>query len=70
MPLGGKGIVNKNYFGVIGLGYVGLPLAIQFTKAGYQVVGVDIDEKRIGLLKNGQSYIGDISDSDLKSAVE
>ena len=70
MPLGGKGIVNKNYFGVIGLGYVGLPLAIQFTKAGYHVVGVDIDEKRIGLLKNGQSYIGDISDSDLKSAVE
>ena len=62
--------MNKGYFGVIGLGYIGLPLAIQFTKAGYHVVGVDIDEKRIGLLKDGQSYIGDISDADLKSAID
>lgn len=61
--------MTKGYFGVIGLGYVGLPLAIQFTKAGYHVVGIDLDEKRIGELKAGKSYIGDISDADLASAV-
>ncbi|MDA0734737.1 MAG: nucleotide sugar dehydrogenase [Chloroflexi bacterium] len=61
--------MNKGYFGVIGLGYVGLPLAIQFTKAGYHVVGIDLDEKRISQLKKGKSYIGDISDAEVESAV-
>ena len=59
----------KGYFGVIGLGYVGLPLAIQFTKAGYHVMGIDLDQKRIGQLKKGHSYIGDVSDADVESAV-
>jgi len=62
--------VKKGCFGVIGLGYVGLPLAIQFTKAGYHVVGIDLDEHRIGQLKKGKSYIGDISDADMGSAVK
>lgn len=61
--------MNKGYFGVIGLGYVGLPLAIEFTRAGYHVVGVDLDEKRVKQLKQGISYIGDISSADVGSAV-
>ena len=61
--------MNKGYFGVIGLGYVGLPLAIEFTRAGYHVVGVDLDEKRINQLKQGVSYIGDISSADVGAAV-
>ena len=43
--------------GVIGLGYVGLPLVIEFCKAGFPVTGLDIDKKKIDLLSQGQSYI-------------
>ena len=38
--------------GVVGLGYVGLPLALAFTQAGYEVVGVDIDEDRVEALRD------------------
>ena len=48
--------------GVIGLGYVGLPLAIEFYKAGFYVTGLDIDQKKIDLLSQGQSYIKHIPD--------
>ncbi|PKL52335.1 MAG: nucleotide sugar dehydrogenase [Nitrospira bacterium HGW-Nitrospira-1] len=47
--------------GVIGLGYVGLPLALEFIRAGFTVRGFDLDEKKIGLLKNGKTYIKHIS---------
>jgi UDP-N-acetyl-D-glucosamine dehydrogenase len=51
-------IKNKQAaIGVIGLGYVGLPLAIEFYKAGFHVTGLDIDQKKIDLLSQGQSYI-------------
>ena len=43
--------------GIIGLGYVGLPLAIEFVKAGFPVTGFDIDPEKIKLLKQGKSYI-------------
>ncbi len=43
--------------GVIGLGYVGLPLVIEFCKAGFQVTGFDVDPKKVSLLKQGRSYI-------------
>ena len=43
--------------GIIGLGYVGLPLLIEFAKAGYQAVGFDIDEKKANLLREGKTYI-------------
>ena len=50
---------------VIGLGYVGLPLVIQFRKAGYPVIGLDIDEKKIQALQAGKSYIKHIPDQDI-----
>ena len=49
---------------IIGLGYVGLPLAIQFSKAGLSVVGIDLDVRKVDLLNSGKSYIGHI-DGDL-----
>ena len=56
--------------GVIGLGYVGLPLAIEFVRAGFKVTGIDIDESKIKQLNKGQNYIQDVADGDLKAAVK
>jgi UDP-N-acetyl-D-glucosamine dehydrogenase len=52
--------------GVIGLGYVGLPLVIQFVKAGYKVIGFDLDDKKIKLLQRGKTYIKHIPDEEVK----
>jgi UDP-N-acetyl-D-glucosamine dehydrogenase len=51
--------------GIIGLGYVGLPLAVNFSKAGYNIVGIDLDESKVNMLNSGKSYIEDIEDRDL-----
>lgn len=53
---------------VIGQGYVGLPLAVRAVEAGYDVVGIDFDSRRIDALNNGDSYIEDISDEVLGAA--
>jgi UDP-N-acetyl-D-glucosamine dehydrogenase len=45
---------------VIGLGYVGLPLAVAFAEAGYRVIGIDLDERKVTALNRGESYIEDI----------
>lgn len=47
--------------GVIGLGYVGLPLALAFAEAGFQVIGVDVDDQKVQQLLNGESYVGDVA---------
>ena len=51
--------------GVIGLGYVGLPLAVEFGKAGFKVVGVDVDARKIDALNAGRSYIADVKTEDV-----
>tara|TARA_B100001123_G_scaffold434242_1_gene560427 strand:+ start:2059 stop:3375 length:1317 start_codon:yes stop_codon:yes gene_type:complete len=56
--------------GVIGLGYVGLPLAMEFIRAGFKVTGIDIDESKIEQLNKGRNYIQDVTNEDLKSAVK
>lgn len=56
---------KKTIIGVIGLGYVGLPLALTFAKKGFKVIGIDIDKTRIQKIKNGLSYITDVSDDEL-----
>ncbi len=53
---------------VIGLGYVGLPLAVEFAQAGYRVVGIDLDPQKVASINAGRSYIGDISDEVLASS--
>ena len=56
--------------GVIGLGYVGLPLVVEFAKAGYNVIGIDVDPRRVDQVNRGESYIGDIPTSELAPLVQ
>jgi len=56
--------------GVIGLGYVGLPLAMEFVRAGFQVTGIDVDQEKVKKLNRGENYIQDIKDESVKNAVE
>ncbi len=56
--------------GVIGLGYVGLPLAIEFTRAGFYVMGFDIDPQKAEMLEEGKSYISYIPSEKIKELVE
>src|ERR1041385_1794125 len=56
--------------GIVGLGYVGLPLAVEFAKAGFSVTGIDISEEKTRLVNAGTSYIGDISSATLGPLVE
>jgi UDP-N-acetyl-D-glucosamine dehydrogenase len=53
--------------GVVGLGYVGLPLAVELAKAGFQTTGIDLDERKITAIMEGRSYIPDVPDADVKS---
>ncbi len=46
--------------GVVGLGYVGLPLAVEFAEAGHHVVGLDVDASKVKALRAGTSYVEDI----------
>lgn len=54
---------------VIGLGYVGLPLAVEKAKAGFKTIGFDIQEKKVNLVNSGENYIGDVVDNDLRDLV-
>jgi UDP-N-acetyl-D-glucosamine dehydrogenase len=56
--------------GVLGLGYVGLPLAIEFGESGFTVTGFEVDPSRIKSLLEGQSYISDISSQELRAIIE
>jgi UDP-N-acetyl-D-glucosamine dehydrogenase len=56
-------------FGVIGLGYVGLPLGLTFSEAGFNVTGIDIDTKRIEAILAGRSYITDVDEKDIQQAI-
>jgi UDP-N-acetyl-D-glucosamine dehydrogenase len=55
--------------GIIGLGYVGLPLAVAFAEAGEQVVAVDVDERKVTAIGAGESYVEDIPSERLRSAL-
>ncbi|NLL87230.1 MAG: UDP-N-acetyl-D-glucosamine dehydrogenase, partial [Syntrophomonadaceae bacterium] len=56
---------KKAILGVIGLGYVGLPLAVEKAKAGYKVIGFDIQPQKVDMVNQGINYIGDVVDEDL-----
>lgn len=56
--------------GVVGLGYVGLPLAVEKAKAGYKTIGFDIQDSKVEMVNQGINYIGDVVDSELKDLVE
>ncbi len=70
----GTGLLEKisqktAVLGVVGLGYVGLPLAVEKAKAGYKVIGFDVQAKRVDMVNQGQNYIGDVVDQDLQDLV-
>ena len=56
--------------GVVGLGYVGLPLAVEKANAGYQTIGFDVQDQKVEMVKKGQNYIGDVVDDELKELTE
>ena len=56
--------------GVIGLGYVGLPLAMEFNRSGYKVVGIDIDVNRVAKLNSSENYIQDVDSTFFSEQVQ
>lgn len=66
-----KKIADKTLrMGVCGLGYVGLPLAVDKAKHGFHTTGFDVQQEKVDLVNAGRNYIGDVVDSDLKELVE
>ena len=55
--------------GTVGLGYVGLPLAVEKAKAGFKTIGFDVQNKKVDMVNSGHNYIGDVVDKDLASLV-
>lgn len=51
--------------GIVGLGYVGLPLAVEFAKAGFSVTGINVQEEKVARLNRGDSYIQDVPSASL-----
>lgn len=63
-------LLNKTaVLGVVGLGYVGLPLAVEKAKAGYSTIGFDIQSKKVEMVNKGINYIGDVVNEDLEKIV-
>jgi UDP-N-acetyl-D-glucosamine dehydrogenase len=67
--LGGRIAARDVRIGVIGLGYVGLPLALEFSKRGFKVTGFDVNRAKIEALQKGKSYIEDVPSADVAEAV-
>ena len=65
-----KILSKKAQLGVVGLGYVGLPLALEFVRAGYKVHGIDVDSAKVQKIRDGVSYVPDVREEDLKAAVD
>ncbi len=64
-------ISNKTAIvGVIGLGYVGLPLAVEVAKAGYDVIGFDVKKQKVRMANNGNNYVSDVCADDLSSVIK
>jgi UDP-N-acetyl-D-glucosamine dehydrogenase len=64
-------LLNKTAtLGVIGLGYVGLPLAVEKAKAGYRTIGFDIEDSKVFMVNSGINYIGDVVNEDLEQIVQ
>ncbi len=61
---------RQAHIGVIGLGYVGLPLAVEFAKSGFRVTGIDVDARKVEAVNAGNSYIGDVPTAELMTVVQ
>ncbi|MBR6113885.1 MAG: nucleotide sugar dehydrogenase [Oscillospiraceae bacterium] len=65
-----KILAREATLGVIGLGYVGLPLAVEKAKAGFKVFGFDVQKEKVDMVNAGHNYIGDVVNEDLKALVD
>ena len=65
-----KLLAREATLGVIGLGYVGLPLAVEKAKAGFRVIGFDVQKEKVDMVNAGHNYIGDVVNEDLKALVD
>ena len=65
-----KLLAREATLGVIGLGYVGLPLAVEKAKAGFKVFGFDVQKEKVDMVNAGHNYIGDVVNEDLKALVD
>ena len=66
-----KKIDNRSIVaGVVGLGYVGLPLAVEKAKAGFKTIGFDVQKSKVDMVNAGHNYIGDVVDNDLDDLVK
>jgi len=70
MTLMEKILSKKAEVGVVGLGYVGLPLAVEKAKAGYKVIGFDLQKSKVDMVNAGHNYIGDVVNEDLQALVK
>jgi UDP-N-acetyl-D-glucosamine dehydrogenase len=70
MQLANKIKEKTAVIGVVGLGYVGLPMAVTVAKKGFSVVGVDVSDFAVNSVNNAENYIGDVEDADLKKVVD
>ena len=68
--LAGKIDRREAEIGMIGLGYVGLPLAVAFARAGFRVTGIDRDEGKVRALSDGRSHVADVPDDAVKREIE
>ena len=55
--------------GTVGLGYVGLPLAVEKAKAGFKTIGFDVQQEKVDIVNDGHNYIGDVVNEDLAALV-
>jgi UDP-N-acetyl-D-glucosamine dehydrogenase len=61
---------RQAHIGVVGLGYVGLPLLTEFARSGFQATGFEVDENKAAIINSGDSYIGDVASATVKELVE
>ena len=61
---------HGRHIAVIGLGYVGLPLAVEFARAGFPVTGIDVQESKVARLNRGESYVQDVPTDVLRPLVD
>jgi len=70
MQLEEKIIKKKAKIGVVGLGYVGLPLAVEYASKGFTTIGIDIDKSKVEKLNRGENYILDVDSEKVKKLVK
>ncbi len=69
MDLKEKILSKKAQIGVVGVGYAGLPLAMEFARSGFRVHGIDVDDEKVKDLNEGKSHIEDVKDDILQFAI-